>query len=79
MHDLPNLGVEVTLRVRATDRFGIVHAVVDGWINVDTRCEIESKWDGRVVDKFNHNVWTWSGLDPLPDVTCMTCLVLEAR
>jgi hypothetical protein len=68
------------LRERATDRLGVVHEVVDvSWSLIETRCGVKSKWQDRVAGLFITNAMTWDGFDPTPDVTCMACLVREAR
>lgn len=68
------------LRERATDRLGVVHEVVDAsWSLIKTRCGVLSKWQDREAGLFITNVMTWDGFDPMPDVTCMACLVREAR
>lgn len=69
-----------TLRKRATDRHGVVHEVTaTAWNLLEARCGIKSRWQDRVRGSFSDNVMTWDGFDPIPDVTCMACLVAEAR
>lgn len=69
-----------SLRERATDRLGVVHEIVDTtWNVLETRCGVKSRWQDRVPGLFSVNVMTWDGFDPMPDVTCMACLVKGAR
>lgn len=70
----------MTSRERATDRLGIVHSLHEAsFAFLETACRIKSRWSDKFPKPFSHNVMTWDGFDPLPDVTCMACLVIEAR
>jgi hypothetical protein len=67
------------LRERATDQLGIVHGVVaGGWSLLTTRCGVRGQWVDRDFVA-TAEAMTWNGFDPKPDVTCMACLVKEAR
>lgn len=68
-----------TLRERATDQLGVVHeVVVCGWSLLTTRCSMRGQWEDRDFVA-NVDAMTWNGFDPRPDITCMVCLVREAR
>lgn len=67
------------LRERATDRLGIVHEVAAcGWSRLTTRCLIQGQWDDRDFARAAQ-VMIWNESDPMPDVTCMACLVTKGR
>lgn len=68
------------LRVRATDKHGVVHEVIETlWFLMETRCGVRSWWRDRIASPFSDNVMTWDGFDPTPNTTCMACLVKETR
>ncbi len=67
------------LRERATDRHGVVHEVIrSAWSLLTTACQVFGHWEDRDHIS-NYTVMTWDALNPMADVTCITCLVKEAR
>lgn len=66
-------------RERATDRLGVVHRVVAGGFSLlTTECGTRGQWEDRDYVTTAEPM-VWDGFDPTPDVTCMACLVKEAR
>lgn len=69
----------MTLRQRATDQFGVVHEIiVGGWSLLTTACLIIGQWEDRDY-LADYATMTWNGFDPMPDITCMSCLVHKGR
>lgn len=67
------------LREHATDRSGIVHRVrASGFSLLTTECKMRGQWEDRDYVAAAEPM-AWDSFDPKPDVTCMACLVKEAR
>lgn len=67
-----------SLRERATDQRGIVHHVTDLGSLLTTACGVPGRWEDKNFST-NYAPMVWDGFDPKPDITCMACLVREAR
>lgn len=44
-----------------------------------TVCRAIAQWEDRDYPGYHNATMTWDGFDPMPDVTCMVCLVKGAR